>query len=66
MENKVLAGLLLTTKGMLLKLTSLVSASWGWILMIFTSALNFFIPAKEMFHVLFLLLAVDTVTGLMT
>lgn len=65
MRNKVLAGLALTTKGMISKIISLVSVAWGWALMGMATVLNFFMPAKEMFHVLFLLLIIDTIVGLM-
>lgn len=50
---------------MISKIISLVSVAWGWALMGMATVLNFFMPAKEMFHVLFLLLIIDTIVGLM-
>ena len=64
-NNKVLAGFLITTQGMISKLTGLVSIAWGWCLMTLGTILNFFIPVREMFHVLFLLLIFDAIFGLM-
>lgn len=65
MQNKVCAGLVLTIQGIASKLTSLISFVWGWALMGAGTILNFFLPAREMFHVLFLFLMVDMTTGLL-
>lgn len=65
MKNKVCAGMIVTVDGIIAKLTALISVAWGWLLMGAASLLNFFIPAREMFHVLFLLLITDAVVGLM-
>lgn len=65
MQNKVCAGLMLTAEGMVSKLISLISFVWGWLIMGAGTILNFFLPAKDMFHVLFLVLITDMVVGLL-
>lgn len=65
MHNKVSAGLMMTIEGIATKLISLVSFVWGWVLVGTGTILNFFLPIKDMFHVLFLVLIVDMVAGLL-
>ena len=65
MKNKVFAGIILTTKGMTSKIVSLISVAWGWVIVVVATVFNLFLPIRDMFYVLFLLLAVDTIVGLL-
>lgn len=65
MQNKVCTGLMLTIEGIASKLLALVSFAWGWFILGAGTVLNFFLPVRDMFHVLFLVLIIDMVVGLM-
>lgn len=56
--------IILTVGGIWSKLIALFSTFWGWIVGLFTFIVAFLLPVKDMFILLFIIIAVDMLFGI--
>ena len=56
--------LILTVGGIWSKLITVFSTFWGWVVTLFTFILTFLLPVKDMFVLLFIIIAFDMLFGI--
>lgn len=56
--------IILTVGGILSKIVALLSTFWGWLIALFTFILTFLLPIKDMFVLLFIIIAADMIFGI--